>query len=257
MWDYNIIHWCIFFAIYCFAGWCFECVYVSMCEKKLTNRGFLTGPFLPIYGSGAIIILIATIPAKNNYVLVFIFGMIAATALEYITGVVMERALKMRYWDYSDETLNYKGYICLKASLTWGLFSVLLIRIIHKPVEQLVFRLDIKVGFVLAVVFALIFFIDLMLSIRSALDLKEMLKQITDNLEEVKRLQKRLDVLIAVTEEDRKEFIRNMEMKISEGKAMYRKARLDIRLMLKAHPRATSERFRDALVELKEYIYKK
>ena len=257
MWDYNIVQWCLFFAIYCFIGWCWECVYVSYCEKKLTNRGFLTGPFLPIYGSGAVIILFTTIPVKNNYALIFLLGMTAATILEYVTGAVMEMVLKMRYWDYSDEAFNFRGYICLKASLAWGVFSLLLVKVIHKPLERLVLGLDDTVAIFIAVVFTIIFIVDLILSVRTALDLKEMLRQITDNIEEVKRLQKRLDVLIAVTEEDRKEFIRNMEMKISEGKAMYRKAKLNIRHLLKAHPHATSEKFREALEELKEYVSKK
>lgn len=257
MWDYNIAQWCLFFAIYCFIGWCWECIYVSVCEKKLTNRGFLTGPFLPIYGSGAVIILFATIPVKNHYILIFLLGMLAATVLEYATGALMEYILKVRYWDYSDEAYNFRGYICLKASLAWGVFSVLLIRVIHKPLEKLVTGLDEKVTVFIAVAFVVIFLVDMILSIRTALDLREILSQITENIEEVRRLQKRLDVLIAVTEEDRKEFIRNMEMKVSEGKAMYRKAKLNIRLLLKAHPHATSEKFHEALDELKEYISKK
>lgn len=257
MWNYNIAHWCVFFAIYCFFGWCWECIYVSIRTKKLTNRGFLTGPFLPIYGCGALSILFVTIPVNNNYILVFLLGMLVATILEYITGALMEITLKMRYWDYSEEPFNYRGYICLKASILWGVFSVLLISIIHKPLEAFVMNIDKTYIVVFSAIFVPIFLIDLILSIRAALDLKEMLRQITENMEEVKRLQKRLDVLIAVTEDDRKEFIRNMEMKISEGKAMYRKAKLSVRLLVKAHPHATSELFKEALDELKEYIYKK
>lgn len=230
---------------------------MSICEKKITNRGFLTGPFLPIYGSGAVIILFATIPVKNNYILIFLLGMLSATILEYVTGALMEYVLKVRYWDYSDEAYNFRGYICLKASIAWGIFSVLLISVIHKPLERIVLGLDKNITIFIAITFVVIFIIDLIFSIRAALDLKEILVQITENIEEVRRLQKRLDVLIAVTEDDRKEFIRNMEMKVSEGKAMYRKAKLNIRLLLKAHPHATSEKFREALEGLKEYILKK
>lgn len=230
---------------------------MSICEKKITNRGFLTGPFLPIYGSGAVIILFATIPVKNNYILIFLLGMLSATILEYVTGALMEYVLKVRYWDYSDEAYNFRGYICLKASIAWGIFSVLLISVIHKPLERIVLGLDKNITVFIAITFVVIFIVDLIFSIRAALDLKEILVQITENIEEVRRLQKRLDVLIAVTEDDRKEFIRNMEMKVSEGKAMYRKAKLNIRLLLKAHPHATSEKFREALEGLKEYILKK
>src|SRR5574344_2410179 len=126
MFSYNIIQWFFFFYFYCFLGWIWESSYVSVCDKKLTNRGFLNGPLLPIYGSGACIILMATLPVKGSIVLIFIFGMTAATVLEYITGSVMESIFKIRYWDYSNEKFNLNGHICLLCSFAWGVFSVLL-----------------------------------------------------------------------------------------------------------------------------------
>ena len=66
MTEYTLSQWMLFFYIYCFLGWVWESIYVSVCEKKLVNRGFLKGPFLPIYGSGAICILVVTIPVRGN-----------------------------------------------------------------------------------------------------------------------------------------------------------------------------------------------
>ena len=103
----------LLFFFYCFCGWVWESAYVSVCERKLVNRGFLKGPFLPIYGSGAICILIVTIPVRGNIPAMCIVGMVAATVLEYITGYVMERLFKVRYWDYTGKFLNVHGYICL------------------------------------------------------------------------------------------------------------------------------------------------
>ena len=86
MFAYNLWQWIAFFIIYCLIGWIGESLYVSWEHRKWVNRGFLHGPFLPIYGFGAVIILISTIPVRNNYFLIFLFGMLGATLLEYFTG---------------------------------------------------------------------------------------------------------------------------------------------------------------------------
>ena len=114
---YTIHQWLLLFYLYCFAGWIWESCYVSLKKRKWINRGFLKGPLLPIYGSGAIVVLVSTIMVQNNTFLIFIIGMIAATILEYITGELMERIFHVRYWDYSDKPFNINGHICLLSSL--------------------------------------------------------------------------------------------------------------------------------------------
>ena len=79
---YTIERWLAFFFIYSFLGWCIESTIVSVSKRKLTNRGFLKGPMLPLYGFGALTIIISTLMVADNAVLVYICGMIAATALE-------------------------------------------------------------------------------------------------------------------------------------------------------------------------------
>ena len=108
---------------------------------RMVNRGFLHGPWLPIYGAGALTVLFVTLPVRTNPALVFFIGMTGATLLEYGTGLVMERLFQMRYWDYSKELLNVNGYICLPASLAWGIFSTALIYVFHPPLERFVLLL--------------------------------------------------------------------------------------------------------------------
>ena len=136
--NYSITEWIAFFFIYSFLGWCIESAIVSFNKRKLTNRGFLKGPMLPLYGSGAVIMLLSTLWAKDNYVLVYICGTIGATALEYVTGVLMEMMFNMRYWDYSNKKFQIHGYICLTSSLFWGVLTVLLVCFVHIPVAALV-----------------------------------------------------------------------------------------------------------------------
>ena len=83
---YTTVDWLMFFYIYCFLGWCFESTYVSIQHKKWVNRGFMRGPFLPLYGSGAVIMLFVTSPVRGNVFLTFLFGAVGATILEYFTS---------------------------------------------------------------------------------------------------------------------------------------------------------------------------
>ena len=83
--NYTLVDWLLFFYIYCFIGWCIESTFVSVKQKKFVNRGFMRGPFLPLYGSGAVLMLYVSIPVRNNLLMTFLSGCIAATVLEYAT----------------------------------------------------------------------------------------------------------------------------------------------------------------------------
>ena len=117
---YSPCQWILIFYIYGFFGWIFESCYVSIREKTWVNRGFLKGPLLPIYASGAILMLLVSLPIRDNYVATFFAGMVAATALEYVVGVGMETLFKVKYWDYSNQRFNFQGRICLRSSIAWG-----------------------------------------------------------------------------------------------------------------------------------------
>ena len=120
MYVYTPGQWALLFFFYCFCGWVWESCYVSAKQRQWVNRGFLHGPLLPIYGSGAIIILFVTLPVADNLWLVYVLGMLAATLLEYVVGAVMEQLFKVRYWDYTKQPCNLHGYICLTSSIAWG-----------------------------------------------------------------------------------------------------------------------------------------
>ena len=100
MYEYRWYQWLLFFYIYCFAGWIFESAYVSIKERRLVNRGFLRLPLLPLYGTGAVMMLLVSLPIQDHLVLVYIAGVGAATLLEYVTGWAMEGLFKVRYWDF-------------------------------------------------------------------------------------------------------------------------------------------------------------
>ena len=202
MYSYNLAQWFLFFYIYCFLGWIWESCFVSVKQKKWANRGFMHGPFLPIYGSGAIIVLLSTLPVKGNIGLVFICGMIGATLLEYVTGMMMEVLFHVRYWDYSKEPFNIKGHICLKASIAWGGFSVLMIYVLHEPIEAVVFMMNRLTVEVIALGLSIIVMVDLIESFKEAMDLKEMLMHLSQSNVEIQLIRKKLDVTIAIIDSD-------------------------------------------------------
>lgn len=202
MYHYTAIQWLFFFYFYCFFGWCFESTYVSLKSRKLVNRGFCRGPFLPLYGSGAIMMLVVSMPFQDNLLLVYVAGCIGATVLEYVTGVTMEALFKVRYWDYSQNKFNFQGHICLGSSLAWGILTILMTEYIHKPIEQLVLSVLDSILTPLTLVLTALIGADFALSFKAALDLRDVLEKMEKAKEEMLRIQKRLDVIIAVTGEE-------------------------------------------------------
>ena len=168
MTGYTLVQLIAFFYIYCFLGWCFESGYATIKQRKLTNRGFLRGPYIPIYAFGAIFVLIITDNFQGSILSVYFSGLIAATVLEYITGYVMEKLFKVKYWDYSDHKFNLNGYISLSTSIAWGFLSVLLTEVLQVNVYRFVSMLtehDLKISIAIT---STVFSLDLILSIKAA-----------------------------------------------------------------------------------------
>lgn len=199
MQQYTMIQWLFFFYFYCFMGWCFESAYVSIKEKRLTNRGFMRGPFLPIYGSGAIMMLLVSMPFQDNLILTYLAGCVGATALEYVTGVLMEALFRVRYWDYSHKKFNFQGHICLESTLTWGFFTILMTRVLHVQIEKIVLLIPYQMLTAMTLVLTALIFADFALSFKAAIDLRDVLIKMEQVKEEMVRIQKRLDAIITLT----------------------------------------------------------
>ena len=191
---YTFTTWLLFFYIYGFLGWIWESAYASVGQKRFVNRGFLHGPLIPIYGFGALGVLFNTMDAHGNIPLVFLFGMVGATCLEYATGWGMEKIFHVKYWDYSNFPLNLNGYICLYASLGWGAFSVLLVRFIHPPIGAAVADLGRTASEVLAFLLTCVTAADAWQSANEAFDLRDMLQKLGESRVQIGRLQRRLEV---------------------------------------------------------------
>ncbi len=211
MYDYTVAQWMLFFFIYCFVGWVWESCYVSVRKHRWVNRRFMHGPLLPIYGSGAVIILLMTIPVRENLVLIFLLGMTGATILEYCTGVCMEKLFKVKYWDYSNYRLNLNGHICLRVSIGWGVFSIALVRGLHLPVEYLVLMIPDNAAQAAAYVITAAAAVDFTQSFNEAMDLREIITRWSESNERIQRIQNRLEAISAFTGSEYQEYMKRWQ----------------------------------------------
>ena len=137
------------FFVYAFLGWCTEVGYAALRTGRFVNRGFLNGPVCPIYGFGVIIVLWALEPLAENILLLFLGSVVLTSALEWITGLVLEKLFHQRWWDYSDEPFNLTGYICLRFSLMWGFACLFVVKLLHPTVVLAVDLLPRPLGWIL------------------------------------------------------------------------------------------------------------
>ncbi len=251
MYQYTITQWLFFFYFYCFFGWVFETTYVSVKSRRFVNRGFMRGPFLPIYGSGAIMMLVVSMPFQDNLVLTYLAGCVGATALELVTGVLMESLFKVRYWDYSNQKFNYKGHICLSSTVAWGFLTIFMTEFLHRGVEKVIMTVPYKIITCVTVIVTVYIIIDFTLSFKAAMDLRDVLIGLDRAKAEMERIQKRLDVLVAVASDEiemlRQENSTRMDelMESIEGKFGAIKERI------KSNPSEFLEDVREEIAELK------
>lgn len=127
---------CLMFILYCAFGWVWESIYMSVIEKRIQNRGYLHGPYIPIYGFAGMLVYFTIGRLSGpffsiNTVIIYFIGMVCATIMELIVSTLAEKLLGRRLWDYSIYKINYKGKICLVASLFWGVVAVTFIQILN------------------------------------------------------------------------------------------------------------------------------
>ena len=134
-----------YFVIYSFGGWVLESIYKTCMQKKAVNSGFIFGPFCPIYGFGAVILYLFLDGFKSNFVIVFIVGVIIFSIWECLVGYLLEKIFNTKYWDYTKEKFNYKGRICLRMSLVWGILGVFFIYVLHPIVSNFVYKIPLEI----------------------------------------------------------------------------------------------------------------
>lgn len=157
---------CSFIGYFMEVGWCF------LASGKLVNRGFLCGPVIPIYGLGAILILFCLLRYYEDPIVVFVFGVIITSALEYFTSFLLEKVFHNRWWDYSTDKYNINGRICLRNSFAFGVLSLVIIYLVTPLLGILFSAFSFKTWSIIALILAIIFMLDVIYSIIIAYNLR-------------------------------------------------------------------------------------
>lgn len=153
----DLYHLVASFVVYSMLGWLVESIYMSFCNKKLTNRGFGRGPFCPIYGFGAVAGYLILSPLKGQYLMIYVAGAVLATVFEFIVGVGMIKILGQLWWDYNEKPFNFKGIICLESTIAWGFYAIGIVHFLHGAVYRIIDLVDMPVGLIcIKVILALV-----------------------------------------------------------------------------------------------------
>lgn len=235
----------IYFFIYSILGWCVEMIYCRICQKKWVDRGFLFGPYCPIYGFGAIAAIVAFEPLLNHWLWVFVLASIGATILEYIVSYVLEKLFGATWWDYSHLPFNLNGRVCLLNSVEFGLLALVVLYFVQPGIASLVGMIPLEYIHYIVTGLLIILVIDFMSTLNAIVNLKEKLQYLQslgEKIREKANSKVQDSELVKQLEEMKKDFI-------------YQKDNLKNRL-INAFPTMSFPKFKASFDELKSAVEK-
>ena len=181
----NIEIYFLLFSVYSILGWLMEVMVCFPINKKIVNRGFLIGPYCPIYGYGTFFITILLARYKEDIIITFIMAILICGILEYSTSFFMEKLFKARWWDYSDKKFNINGRICLENLIFFGICGCLILYITNPFIINLITQLPNILLNILALLLFVIYIVDNIISFKILVNLKYVSDKLKDNTEEI------------------------------------------------------------------------
>ena len=262
------------FIIYAFLGWCSEVAFAAVNKGKFVNRGFLNGPVCPINGVGMLIVVLCLWSLRDRPLLLFLGSALLTTALEFVTGFVLERFFHDKWWDYSDMPFNIKGYVCLKFTVLWGLAASFIIGAVHRFVYMLIVKTPFVLGVILLAVFSAAFIADFIVTLTALVKLPKKLKAMAEAERALRAVSDKIgenisDTTIAAKEKG-EALAEENKSRLEELKAEYEKKKKELSAMLdrnfvhrrifKAFPNLKNGRYKavfDRMNELKLKVTEK
>lgn len=162
----------LLFLIYSFVGWAIEVVVTFNKEKRFVNRGFMLGPYCPIYGYSSIIMILYLSRYRSSFVTVFLLAVVVCSLMEYLVSYFMEKLFKARWWDYSNRKFNINGRVCLENSIWFGLLGALLIYIVNPFLSGIIAKISDKTLIIVGSALLVIFITDLIISLNVTFKIK-------------------------------------------------------------------------------------
>lgn len=184
---------CFLFYIYSFAGWLGEVSVAAVNRRKFINRGFVSSPFCPIYGIGAVAFAVFLPELRENLFFLFLGGVILSSVNEFITGALLEKIFHKKWWDYSKIRFNLEGYICLPYSLLWGVFAVLLTLFVNPFLTGVIHLIPRGIGIILLWFLSVMLILDVVGTSLAILGLQKKMEQVSGLTEEMGRVSKLLE----------------------------------------------------------------
>lgn len=167
----------LLFMIYAFLGWCLEVACKLVSDHKFINRGFLIGPYCPIYGWGAVIMTFLLKKYLDDPITLFIMIILTCSLLEYITSFVLEKMFSTRWWDYSTYKFNINGRICLETMIPFGLFGLLLMYKVTPFFLKIITKIPDNWLIILSIFLLIVFLIDNLISFKIINNIKTLNKE--------------------------------------------------------------------------------
>lgn len=179
----------LIFMIYSVAGWTMETVGGLLKQKKFVNRGFLIGPYCPIYGCGVVLITLLLSRYQNDLIVLFALSMLVCGILEYMTSYVMEKIFDARWWDYKRMKFNINGRICLETLTGFAIGGVIIVKLTNPVIFNILERIpDIGLEIIACTLF-IVYLVDSIISFNIILSVKNIAtgvsKELKDNTEEI------------------------------------------------------------------------
>ena len=176
----------LLFMIYSFFGWIIEMLVVAMQNGRFTDRGFLIGPYLPIFGIGAVLITLFLSKYSNDVFILFIMSAFLGALLEYIVSYILEKMFHARWWNYEKDKFNLNGRVCLSTTIGFGILGVMLIMFFNPMFLTLLNTISDNILNFVSVFLAIIFIIDVIVSSTIISKVKNVPRKIRkDNTEEI------------------------------------------------------------------------
>ena len=202
------------FLIYSVAGWIMECTLSIIQKHKFVNRGFLIGPYCPIYGVGVVSVHLLLSRFANNIPLLFILGTLICGTLEYMTSFFMEKIFHARWWDYSQKKFNINGRVCLETLIPFGVLSTLIISFVNPWILDKLHMISENTLNYLTIAILLVYLIDSFVSFNIILRFKNLSKQEKDNTEEItKKVRETAELAIEKLKLEKENLINKVSIK--------------------------------------------
>lgn len=240
---------CWYFLIYSFGGWVVEVIFHAVALGKVVNRGFLNGPVCPVYGFGVLSVfaMINTLQSSGYQMsdgMIFLFGIILATVVELIAGWLLDVCFHARWWDYSDKTLNFHGYICLEFSIIWGLAIVFVVKVFQKYVENHTLpHADSTFGWILLAILYCVYLADFIVTVAVIRGLNKKLTRLNKIRSDMRIVSDKISDTVANTTIDTAQVI-------EEGKVQTALAKAELRETAEMKKEQSIEKLRKKRTEL-------